>query len=32
MRRSGEALRQVHEAVRPFVLPGVSTMDLEKVA
>jgi methionyl aminopeptidase len=32
MRRSGEALRQVHEAVRPFVLPGASTMDLEKVA
>ncbi len=32
MRRSGEALRQVHEAVRPFVVPGASTMDLEKVA
>jgi methionyl aminopeptidase len=32
MRRSGEALHQVHEAVRPFVLPGASTMDLEKVA
>ncbi len=32
MCRSGEALRQVHEAVRPFVLPGASTMDLEKVA
>jgi methionyl aminopeptidase len=32
MRRSGEALHQVHEAVRPFVVPGVSTMDLEKVA
>jgi methionyl aminopeptidase len=32
MRRSGEALRKVHEAVRPFVVPGASTMDLEKVA
>jgi methionyl aminopeptidase len=32
MRRSGEALHQVHEAVRPFVVPGASTMDLEKVA
>jgi len=32
MRRSGEALRQVHEAVRPLVVPGASTMDLEKVA
>jgi len=32
MRRSGQALRQVHEAVRPFVLPGASTMDLEKIA
>jgi methionyl aminopeptidase len=32
MRRSGEALHKVHEAVRPFVVPGASTMDLEKVA
>jgi methionyl aminopeptidase len=32
MRRSGEALHRVHEAVRPYVLPGASTMDLEKVA
>jgi methionyl aminopeptidase len=32
MRRSGEALRQVHEAVRALVVPGASTMDLEKVA
>jgi methionyl aminopeptidase len=32
MRRSGEILRQVHEAVRPLVVPGTSTMDLEKVA
>jgi methionyl aminopeptidase len=32
MRRSGEALRQVHEAVRPLVVPGASTMDLERAA
>jgi methionyl aminopeptidase len=32
MRRSGEALRQVHEAVRPLVVAGASTMDLEKAA
>ncbi len=32
MRRSGEALHTVHEAVRPLVVPGASTMDLEKVA
>ncbi|HEY4379246.1 MAG TPA: type I methionyl aminopeptidase [Acidobacteriaceae bacterium] len=32
MRRSGEALRQVHEAVRPLVVAGVSTMDLENAA
>jgi len=32
MRRSGEALHEVHEAVRPYVVPGASTMDLEKVA
>jgi methionyl aminopeptidase len=32
MRRSGEVLRQVHEAVRPLVAPGASTMDLEQVA
>jgi methionyl aminopeptidase len=32
MRRSGEVLRQVHEAVRPLVVPGASTMDLEKAA
>jgi len=32
MRRSGEVLRQVHEAVRPMVVAGASTMDLEKVA
>ncbi|HEY6271101.1 MAG TPA: type I methionyl aminopeptidase [Terriglobales bacterium] len=32
MRRSGKVLRQVHEAVRARVLPGVSTMDLERVA
>jgi methionyl aminopeptidase len=32
MRRSGRALRQVHEAVRPLVVAGASTMDLENVA
>jgi methionyl aminopeptidase len=32
MRRSGKVLRQVHEAVRAKVAPGVSTMDLERVA
>jgi methionyl aminopeptidase len=32
MRRSGEALRQVHEAVRPLVVAGTSTMDLENAA
>lgn len=32
MRRSGQVLAQVHEAVRQAVKPGVSTMDLEKVA
>ncbi|ADV83970.1 type I methionyl aminopeptidase [Terriglobus saanensis] len=32
MRRSGEVLSQVHEAVRQAVKPGVSTMDLEKIA
>jgi len=32
MRRSGEALRQVHEAVRPLVVPGASTLDLDRAA
>ena len=32
MRRSGEALREVHEAVRPLVVAGATTMDLEKAA
>jgi methionyl aminopeptidase len=32
MRRSGEMLRQVHDAVRPLVVPGATTMDLENVA
>ncbi len=32
MRRSGRALRQVHEAVRPLVVAGASTMDLENAA
>ena len=32
MRRSGAALRQVHEAVGPLVRVGASTMDLERAA
>ena len=32
MRRSGEALRKVHEAVRPVVAAGATTMDLERAA
>lgn len=32
MRRSGEVLRQVHEAIRPLVVAGASTMDLEIAA
>lgn len=32
MRRSGEVLRQVHDAVRPLVVAGASTMDLEDAA
>lgn len=32
MRRSGEALRKVHEAVRSVVAAGVTTMDLERAA
>jgi methionyl aminopeptidase len=32
MRRSGEALRQVHDAVAPLVVVGASTMDLETAA
>ena len=32
MRRSGEVLRQVHDAVRLVVQPGATTMDLENVA
>jgi methionyl aminopeptidase len=32
MRRSGEILRQVHDAVAPLVVPGASTMDLENAA
>jgi methionyl aminopeptidase len=32
MRCSGEALREVHEAVRPLVVAGATTMDLENVA
>ena len=32
MRISGSALRQVHNAIAPHVLPGASTLDLEKIA
>lgn len=32
MRRSGQILRQVHDAVRAAVKPGATTMDLERVA
>ena len=32
MRRSGIALRQVHEAVKAVVKPGATTMDLEQAA
>jgi methionyl aminopeptidase len=32
MRISGKALRQVHDAIAPHVVPGVSTMDLEEIA
>lgn len=32
MRISGAILRQVHNAIAPHVLPGVSTMDLERIA
>lgn len=32
MRISGKALRQVHDAIAPFVKPGATTMDLENVA
>ena len=32
MRRSGRAVRQVLEMLRTMVSPGVSTMDLERVA
>src|ERR1039458_3020932 len=32
MRRSGRIVRQVLEAAREMVAPGISTMDLERVA
>jgi len=32
MRRSGQIVRQVLEATRAVVAPGVSTMDLERMA
>ena len=32
MRYSGQVLRRVHEAIRPLVVAGASTMDLEMAA
>lgn len=32
MRISGKALRQVHDAIAPFVKPGATTMDFENAA
>jgi len=32
MRISGKALRKVHDAIAPHVVPGASTMDLENIA
>jgi methionyl aminopeptidase len=32
MRLSGQVLRQVHEAIRPLVVAGATTMDLERAA
>jgi methionyl aminopeptidase len=32
MRRSGQVLVQVHEAIRPLVVAGATTMDLERAA
>jgi methionyl aminopeptidase len=32
MRISGIALRKVHDALTPYVVPGASTMDLERIA
>ncbi|MDE3105643.1 MAG: type I methionyl aminopeptidase [Acidobacteriota bacterium] len=32
MRASGILLRQVHDAIAPHVVPGASTMDLERIA
>ena len=32
MRTSGIALRTVHDAIAPHVVPGASTMDLERIA
>jgi methionyl aminopeptidase len=32
MRTSGIALRKVHDALTPHVVPGASTMDLERIA
>lgn len=32
MRRAGQVLRKVHDAIRPLVVAGATTMDLEKKA
>jgi methionyl aminopeptidase len=32
MHRAGQMLKQVHDAIRPLVVAGASTMDLERVA
>lgn len=32
MRRSGQILRQIHEAIKPLVVAGATTQDLEDVA
>lgn len=32
MRKAGRILRQVHDALRPMVVAGASTMDLEIAA
>ena len=32
MRHAGQILRQVHEFIRPFVVVGATTMDLEVAA
>ena len=32
MRRSGQMLREVHNAIAPLVMAGATTMDLERAA